>query len=332
MSRILLTGSSGFIGTRLLGHLRAAGHGVIGLDARPARHTDIVEDLRRHNCVARIRNEVVDVDVVVHFAGLTGAGRSLAAPDQHFDTHVNGTRHALDLAEALGAGRFVLASADAVYGQVDGPTTEDQDLAPLSPYGESKALAEAECAARASADALQVIVLRPFSVYGPGQPDDGLCNRSLRAALAGEPLQLWPWARDFTYIDEVCRASAAAVTVPVRDRFRAYNIGSGRPVSARQFVVAIERVTRRPVEASFGTPEAGEPETTFADASRARAELALSHPGPFVVGLDSQRRAIASGAGTRRREMDDVAPGTSSGPIREAASTGTNAPRSLTLS
>ena len=303
MSTILLTGSSGFLGTRLLGHLRAVGHDVIGLDLRPARHTDVVDDLRQRGCVARVVAAVSEADVVVHLAGLTGAARSLATPEAYFDTNVTGTRHALDLAEALGANRLVLASTDAVYGEVDGPVREDHRLAPLSPYGESKALAEAECAARADAGALQAIALRLFSVYGPGQPDGRLCDRTLRGALAGERISLWDWVRDFTYIDEVCRAAAAAATVPVEDRFRPYNVGSGRPVSAMQFVAALERVTRRPVAVSFGPAHAGEPAMTFADATRARAELALSHPGPFVIGLDSQRRAIVSDASERRHDV-----------------------------
>ncbi|MDP9404112.1 MAG: NAD-dependent epimerase/dehydratase family protein [Actinomycetota bacterium] len=292
MAHILLTGSSGFIGTRLSGRLRSQGHRVTGLDVRPASQTDVVEDLRDPSCVARIADRLGAVDVVAHFAAVAGVRRSLVEPDLYFDTNVAGTRHALLLAEALGAARVVMASSSSVYGDVEGPAAEDQPLAPLSPYAESKAAAEELARAWAATGAFQVVVLRPFTVYGPGQRSDMFCHQALHRVMAGEALQVWDWQRDFTYVDDVCRGSAAAITVPLAERFRTYNLGSGRPVPVREFLATLRRVTRLPVSASFGPAGAGEPAMTFADPTRARAELGLRHPGPFVVGLETQRRSV----------------------------------------
>ena len=296
MAHILLTGSSGFIGTRLAGRLRAEGHRVTGLDLRAAPHTQVVEDLRDASCVARVVERLGSVDVVAHFAAVAGVRRSLVEPGLYFDTNVVGTRHALVLAETLGAKRVVVASSSSVYGEVDGPVDEDAPLAPMSPYAESKAAAEQLGLRWAAADVFQVLVVRPFTVYGPGQRTDMFCHQALRQVMAGERLRVWCWQRDFTYVDDVCRAAAAAVTVPVAERFRAYNLGSGRPVSVHEFLVALGRVTRARVLASFGPPGTCEPALTFAEPGRARSELGLRHPGPFVVGLEAQRRSVVAGA------------------------------------
>jgi UDP-glucuronate 4-epimerase len=303
MAHILLTGSSGFIGGRLHGRLRSDGHTVTGLDVCPAPQTDLVEDLRDPACVARVVDRLGRIDIVAHFAAVAGVRRSLTEPHLYFDTNVGGTRRALEMAGALGATRVVLGSSSSVYGEVDGPASEDRTLAPMSPCAESKVAAEELGREWAAAGAFQVVALRPFSVYGPRQRTDMFCHQALLRVMSSESVHVWDWQRDFTYVDDVCRGAAVAMTVPVASAFRAYNLGSGRPIPVQEFLAALGRVTRSPVAATFGRAAPGEPEITFADPSRARAELGLRHPGPFVVGLETQRRsmlATMNAAGSRR--------------------------------
>jgi nucleoside-diphosphate-sugar epimerase len=288
MSHILLTGSSGFIGSRLTKHLTTAGHRVTGLDIRPGVHTQVVADLRHPSVVAEVSHRLRSVDVVMHFAAVAGVRRSLVEPALYVDTNVTGTLHALQLAEALSADRVVTASSSSVYGSVAGPASEDTPVAPLSPYAASKVATEALCASWAAAGAFEVIVVRPFTVYGPGQRPDMFCHQALGKVVADETLQVWEWRRDFTYVDDLCVAAANTVTVDVPGGMRVYNLGSGRPVSVHEFLSTVQEVTGRQVRAVFGRSGHCEPVMTFADTSRSHAELGLPAPKAFVEGLAAQ--------------------------------------------
>jgi nucleoside-diphosphate-sugar epimerase len=184
--RVLLTGSSGFIGARLAGHLRSAGHDVVGLDLCPGPATTLRCDLR-DPAVTCIRAH--EANVFIHFAAKAGVGRSLLEPQRYVDANVTGTVHALQLAAHLNVRRFVFASSSSVYGRVDGPANEDRAPSPLSPYAESKVAAEALCRDVAAKGTFDVVVLRPFTVYGPGQRPDMFCHQALTKTLAGEELR-----------------------------------------------------------------------------------------------------------------------------------------------
>jgi nucleoside-diphosphate-sugar epimerase len=291
--RVLLTGASGFIGTCLARHLVAAGHKVIGVDLRRGQATSLLADLRDPKSVQSVAATVGSTDVVAHFAAIAGVRRSLLEPKAYAETNVIGTLHALQLAERLGAGRVVLASSSSVYGRVEGPTSEDQLLAPLSPYAASKVAAEELCGSFVATGAFEAVVVRPFTVYGPGQRPDMFCHQALHKVALGEKIDVWEWQRDFTFIDEVCLAASNAIIVPTDSPVTTYNLGSGRPVSVFEFVATLEKVTRRRVRVALGTAPPCEPALTFADATRARAELGLSQPIGFADGLAAQHLALS---------------------------------------
>ncbi len=289
--RVLLTGSSGFIGATLAGHLRSARHDVIGLDLRPGPATTLDCDLRdpAMTCIS-----AGQTDVFIHFAALAGVGPSLLDPLRYMEANVTGTLHALQLAAHLNARRVIFASSSSVYGRVDGPAQEDRAPAPLSPDAESKVAAEALCRDFAAKGAFDVVVLRPFTVYGPGQRPDMFCHQALTKTIAGEELQVWRWQRDFTFVDEVCVATVNATRVPVPDGLATYNLGSGRPVDVSEFLATVEAVTGRAPVAVFGEARPCEPELTSADTTRSREELDLPLPLPFFEGLLAQYRAMGT--------------------------------------
>lgn len=271
---IAVTGASGFLGRALVARLEASG-------AR-ARATDLdTLDVRDAAPAAAFAG----CEVVVHLAALTGVAPSLHHPDAYRRTNVAGTANVVAAAVAAGVRRLVLASSSSVYGECPAPAAEDRPVAPLSPYGETKVAAEA--VVRAAVDIPERVVLRPFTVYGPGQRPDMLIAR----LLAGEAgVRVFPFARDLTYVAEVVDGIGAAATVAAVGvgEVVVCNLGSGRPVAADELLDAIGAVTGRRPDVEWVAGRAGEPARTWADPAVGRERLGLGTPRPLVDGLRAQ--------------------------------------------
>lgn len=265
--KILVTGSEGFIGRHVVAGLRRDGHEVAGLDLvadDPVEQADVREPLPTI--------PFAGVDVVVHLAGRAGVAPSLREPTAYVTSNTIGTANVLAAAARGGAGRVVLASSSSIYGDCTRPARETDPPRPLSPYASSKVGAEA-LAARA-APQTEVVVMRPFTVFGPGQRPDMLIARLLDGETS---LRLWPFRRDFTPVEAVADAVVESCTVTLRAPFEVFNLGSGRPVSANELLDAVgDVIGSRPI-VQWGAVRPGEPRVTWADPARARDRLGF-HP------------------------------------------------------
>ena len=299
---ILVTGSAGFLGRHVTSTLAAEGHRVTGLDLRaadPAERGDIRSPLWS--------KRFSGVETVVHLAALGGVAPSLQRTAAYEITNVRGTGHVLEAASRAGVRRVVVASSSSIYGECPEPAAESRRPCPLSPYARTKVAAEA-CAASYAWRGLEVVVLRPFTVYGPGQRDDMLVARMLR----GEAVTLWDFERDFTPVADVAAAIARAATVPMAGRYEVFNIGTGRPVTARALVDAVAEATGRRPEVSWGGRRPAEPVRTWADPSRARRVLGFEVTSSLAEGiaaqaeaqvLDGESRVIAPDSPSRTRTL-----------------------------
>lgn len=290
--KVAVTGAAGFIGGHLLERLRRDGHESRTLDLKPLGGDDHrggdhrIGDIRDPGALATLIRP--GVDVVVHLAALAGVRPSLARPGDYLSCNAEGTLRVLLAAAEAGVRRVVLASSSSVYGSRSAPAREDDPLAPLSPYAASKVAAEALAASWALRGVLEVAVVRPFTVYGPGQRRDMAISRFLSLAAAGEPIPMWDFVRDFTYVEDVVAGISSAMTVALPEPFRAYNLGSGRPVSARDLVTALELVTGKAIRVRRIEQGSGEPARTEADPGRAIGELGFRVTTAFVDGLRAQ--------------------------------------------
>lgn len=265
---IAVTGADGFLGRALVPRLRAA-----GAEVRPSDLATL--DVRRPVPPSAFGG----CDVVVHLAALTGVAPSFARPQAYRQTNVEGTANVVTAALAAGVRRLVFTSSSSVYGECPTAASEERALAPLSPYGVSKAEAEAVVWA---ASGIERVVVRPFTVYGPGQRPDMLIAR----LLGGEEVRLFPFVRDFTFVDEVVDGLVAAATGETADVV--VNLGSGRPAAASALVDALSEVTGRAVEVEWVEGRRGEPRQTWADPTGSRRLLGLGAPLDLVDGLRRQ--------------------------------------------
>ena len=231
---VLLTGGSGFIGSRLLGHLHAAGYRV----EAPSRATLDLED---DTAVARFVGSLAP-DIVVNLASPAMAYVSASTDADAAETMQRELRVAAALTAAVRPGtRFVQAGSMAEYGY-SGRHPEGAPCRPVSVYGRAKFAASIAVLEACSAKDVDATVLRIFGAYGPGENSRRLFPQILAARDHDRPIDLSDGGqlRDFIHVDEVCETIARLIALPMR-LSPIYNVGTGQAVTVR---MAVERVAR----------------------------------------------------------------------------------------
>jgi UDP-glucuronate 4-epimerase len=303
LTRYLVTGCAGFIGSQLAEALLAGGHTVLGIDCfndnygradklsnlSRARDWDGFEFVPIDLARGQLEDLVDEADTVFHLAAEPGVRSSWGG---RFETYVRNnvlaTQCLLEAAKRHPRKRVVLASSSSVYGNAETlPTPESATPRPFSPYGMTKLAAEHLCDLYHGNYGVDTVALRYFSVYGPRQRPDMAFNRFCRAAIAGTPVTVYGdgrQTRDFTFVADVVRATRmAAQATDVSGRV--YNIGGGGQVSVAQALELIEGYAGRPLAIKHLAAERGDVRDTGADTSRARAELSFEPTVPLEDGL-----------------------------------------------
>ncbi len=302
---VLVTGAAGFIGSSLADALTRRGDEVVGLDC----FTDYYgRDLKEANLAplrARANFRFVEdtiqsvpldtlldgVTHIYHLAAQAGVRKSWGQDFLTYTTHnVDATQRLLEAVKTRPITRFVYASSSSVYGDdVPIPMREDVKVQPLSPYGVTKLAAEHLCLLYTANYGVPTVSLRFFTVYGPKQRPDMGFHRFMRAALTGAPITLYgdgEQTRDFTFIDDIVAALMAA-----GDRGPAgavYNIGGGSRVSINEVLARIEEIAGHPLDIRREAAQMGDMRDTFADTSRARADLGFVPRTSLADGLRAE--------------------------------------------
>jgi UDP-glucuronate 4-epimerase len=310
--KLLLTGGAGFIGSAVVNRLiRRRDLELLAVIDNFDPFYDPAIKRRRwaewesNGNILRIEGDIRDErtmdrifkaenwEAVLHLAAVPGVRPSLRDPARYVDVNVKGTVQLLQSAAARGIPKFVFLSSSSVYGEVPpGKPVREEDAAstPVSPYAASKRSAELFCRTFHELYGLNCAVIRPFTVYGPGQRPDMALYRFAKRMLEGEPLPVYQpeSSRDYTYVDDVAGAILLAL-----DRcrgYREYNIGSGSPVSLLRMVdLLAEHLGVCPKIEVIGAQQ-GDVTHTWADITRAREELGFE---PSVSPEEGVRRFTA---------------------------------------
>lgn len=303
--KALVTGAAGFIGSHLAAALADAGADVVGLDCFTDYYPRAVKEDNLAEPRARARFRFVEgalqtadldglldgVTHVFHLAAQAGVRRSWGREFGVYTTHnVEATQRLLEAVKGRPLTRLVYASSSSVYGDLAAiPMREDSPLQPVSPYGVTKLAAEHLCYLYFANFGVPAVSLRYFTVYGPRQRPDMAFHRFLRAGLTGQPLTLFGdglQTRDFTYVGD-----AVAATMAAGDRGRpgaVYNIGGGSRVSVNDVLERIAGLTGRALDVRREPPQKGDMRDTFADTTRARADLAFAPAHSLDAGLAAE--------------------------------------------
>jgi UDP-glucose 4-epimerase len=289
--RILVTGGSGFIGRHVVAQFRGSGHTVVVADIEQfpdPRVPTVVGDLCQREVRARAVTD--DLDAIVHLAAATSVLGSIERPAAVHETNVEMTAGLLELARTCGVATFVLASTNAVVGDVGQSTIyESLPLAPLTPYGGTKAAAEMLLSGYAGAFGMRTPSVRLTNVYGPGmQRKDSFVPRLLRAAASGGEVQIYgdgQQRRDLVYVTDAARAFEAALNWPSGPVI----IGGSRSYTVNEIAQAARDATGQPISARRVAPKPGEMPAVVVDISRARSR----RYEPSVSLVDGMRSAWA---------------------------------------
>jgi UDP-glucose 4-epimerase len=286
----LVTGAAGFIGSHLSERLLTQGARVRAIDAftdfypRPLKERNL-ETLRGREGFDFVEGDLRALDLprlldgvthVFHLAAQAGVRRSWGAEFQVYTgLNVDSTQRLLEACVGKPIERLVYASSSSVYGDdVAIPMVETALPQPVSPYGVTKLAAEQLCYLYSFNYHVPAVSLRYFTVYGPRQRPDMGFHRFFTALRNGRPLVQFGdglQTRDFTYVADAARATADAAVRGVPGRV--YNIGGGARVSLREVFDLIARVSGRQVTIDHQPPQKGDMRDTYADTSRARADL-----------------------------------------------------------
>ena len=232
--RILVTGGAGFIGSHVSRLLLGAGHSVTVLDNLKSGHKDaipkeaklVVGDISDPKKCAEA---LAGVNAVIHMAGLIIVPESVKDPIKYCNNNVIGTVSLLESMRKAGVKKIIFSSSACVYGTPQElPIKEDAPLHPDNPYGASKASIEAFLQSYHAVFGFDVVILRYFNPYGPGEmhdPETHAIPNFIKATLAKKPLPLY-WkgeqVRDFIYIEDLARAHVDVLSL---SGFEIFNMG-----------------------------------------------------------------------------------------------------------
>jgi UDP-glucose 4-epimerase len=314
MTRVLVTGGAGFIGSHSVVALAEAGHEPIVVDdfsnSDPSvcdrlatvlgreiecHAVDVCDEGRLDEVFAAVRP-----DAVIHFAGLKAVGESVAEPLRYYRTNLGATMSLAAVMRRRGVDLLIFSSSATVYSPAAvSPVREDAPLGAVNPYGQTKVMNEQilrDLAAHGGPS--RMALLRYFNPVGAhpsgliGEQPRGVPNNLapyvVQVAAGRQPV-LRVWGADYPTPDGTCQRDyihvldLAAGHVAALAALRAsdpavhtWNLGTGRPTSVLEMVAAFSRAVGRPIPYELAERRPGDMAVTFADPSRANAELGWS--------------------------------------------------------
>ncbi len=301
MSHLLVTGGAGYIGSHALRNLQRAGHTAVVIDDLRSGHESMVSncplvccDVADRDAVSRTFETHGPFDGVLHFAASLLVAESVSKPLDYYANNVGGSTALIDVALAHGTQAFVLSSTCATYGIPQRvPIPEDTPLAPINPYGASKAMVERILADAETAHGLRWAALRYFNAGG-ADPDGGIgechepevhlipsaleaaCGLRERLDLFGTdyPTPDGTCIRDYIHVTDLADAHVCAIEALIEGRsLGVRNLGTGRGHSNREVLAAVERAVGRPAPVRETDRRPGDPPELVADASLFQREF-----------------------------------------------------------
>ena len=273
MTKSLVTGGLGFIGSHIVDYLLEQGHQVVTVDNRSANNdrfydnpkvTQIYEDICNYETMKHISR---DVDYVFHLAAESRLQPAIENPIDAVTRNCVGTTVMLQAARENNVKRFIYSSTSSGYGNNPAPSVETQPDDCLNPYSASKIAAEKFCKMYWELYGLPTVSLRYFNVFGERSPTRGQYSPVIgifqRKKNAGEPLTLvgdGSQRRDFVYVGDVARANYLAAVMPLKGHEgEVFNVGSGKNYAIKEIADLISD------KQEFLPKRSGEMETTLAN-------------------------------------------------------------------
>ena len=305
ISKILVTGGAGFIGSHAVRALIAAGYGVVVVDNLSKGFKAAIEpkakfiqlDLNDQEALEKVF-AAEKIEAVLHFAGSIEVGLSMIHPEQFFENNLLNGVKLLEAMRKNGVNKIIFSSTAAVYGNPKSvPIREDAELNPTNFYGQSKLMFEQVLKKYDEIFGFKFAALRYFNAAGAdmsgqiGQaydPPTHIIPRFVRALLAaknGETVDFQVNGNDYPTPDGTCIRDYIHVSDLVDAHVLAlqylfdggasdvFNLGNGQGFSVQEVIDVAQKVSGYPLKYEFGARRAGDPARLVADAQKARTIL-----------------------------------------------------------
>ena len=299
MSKVLVVGGAGYIGSHMVNMLGRHGCSVTTLDDLSFGHRDAVlcGDFVQGDMGDRaMLNAVLSrgFDAVMHFASFIQVGESVQQPAKYYLNNVVNTLTLLDAMRAHGVNRFIFSSTAATFGEPQySPIDERHPQQPINPYGRTKLMVEQVLADYEKAYGLRSVSLRYFNAAGADpegllgerhEPETHLIPLVLQAASGRRPhigvfgrdydTPDGTCVRDYIHIEDLCSAHWLALqSLMGGGGSQAYNLGNGQGFSVQEVIDTAQQVTARSIAVVNGPRRAGDPARLVADSSLIREKL-----------------------------------------------------------
>ncbi len=308
MSKVLVTGCAGFIGSHLSQTLLSQGYQVVGVDnfdpfyKREVKEANLNEFKNHPGFTfyeldlcdeATVREKLsIKFDCIIHLAAKAGVRPSIENPQSYIDHNISATRILIDLMKDSGSNKMVYASSSSVYGNMTStPWNEALDISmPISPYAFTKKSCELLNHTYHHLYNLDFINLRFFTVFGPRQRPDLAINKFTRLLYEKKPIPMFgdgSTARDYTFVHDTVSGIIKAIEYLNQNNgvFENINLGNNTPVKLIDLIHAIAELTGQKLEIEQLPMQPGDANTTYADITKAQNLLGYKPITPLKEGL-----------------------------------------------
>jgi UDP-glucose 4-epimerase len=300
MTKYLVTGGAGFIGSNICRELisqgcfvRVVDNLLTGKKSNLASIIDKVDFIQADMGDAEVaRSAMKDIDVVLHEGALPSVPLSVDNPEPTHRHCVDATFTLLLAARNAGVKRFVYAASSSAYGDTPtSPKVETMKPMPLSPYAVAKLVGEYYCSVFYQVFGLETISLRYFNVFGPQQDPKSQYAAAIpafvTAILKNEPPTIYgdgEQSRDFTYIENVVQANLLAARAK-QTKGEVVNIACGLAVTVNEIIAMINNATGNNVKPNYTDSRPGDVKHSLADITLAEKIIGFKPKVPFSEGL-----------------------------------------------
>jgi UDP-N-acetylglucosamine 4-epimerase len=319
MSKVLVTGGAGFIGSNLTEALLQTGHLVRVLDDfSTGKRENLIFD-KAYPSLEIVEGDIRDLstcqkaaqgmEYVFHQGALPSVQRSVEDPETSDAVNAGGTLNILLAAREKGVKRVIYASSSSVYGDTPTlPKHEEMPSHPLSPYALQKYVGEQYCRLFYQLYGLETISLRYFNIFGPKQDPNSLYSavipKFIDALLQGGAPIIFgdgEQSRDFTYIENVVQANLLAMSAG-HVHGEAINIACGERTSLNQLLNVLKKILGSKLSPLYQEPRQGDVRHSLADIRRGKEVIRYEPKVGIDIGLKKtveffQRQKKCSGNG-----------------------------------